>query len=139
MHDEKEYVGDLILIRGLPGAGKTSLAEVICKPGDEHLEVDTYFIGKYSHEYEFDPDSLAENQKKCLRDCEKAMLKVRPLIVVSNNFTQEWELAPYLHLAEKLQYRAFTVIVEQRHNGEPVHDVPEEVLERMYERFSVRL
>jgi len=139
MYEQTQYAGDLILLRGLPGSGKSTLAEVLCKHEGEHLEVDQYFIGKYSQDYEFDAERLADYQKQCLKDCEKAMLKGRPLVVVANNFTQEWELAPYIKLSEKLQYRVFSLIVEQRHESEPIHEVSEDVVERMYDRFSIRI
>jgi hypothetical protein len=54
-----------------------------------------------------------------------------PEIVVSNTFTQEWELADYYKLAEQYGYKVFSLIVENRHGGKDVHGVPEEKLVQM--------
>jgi hypothetical protein len=42
-------------------------------------------------------------------------LGLHETVVVSNTFTEEWEMAPYLKMAEELDYRVQTVITEKRH------------------------
>jgi plasmid replication initiation protein len=60
-------------------------------------------------------------------------------VIVSNTFTQEWEMKGYYELAEKYGYRVFSLIVENRHGGTNVHEVPEESLEKMRNRFEILL
>jgi hypothetical protein len=60
-------------------------------------------------------------------------------IVVSNTFTQEWEMKPYFELAETHGYRVFSIIIENRHGGVNEHNVPDEVLTKMRERFEIKL
>lgn len=60
-------------------------------------------------------------------------------IAVSNTFTQEWEMKPYFELAEKYGYMVFSTIVEKRHNNKNNHNVPEEKIEQMRNRFEVNL
>ena len=60
-------------------------------------------------------------------------------IVVSNTFTQEWEMKPYFEWAEDFGYKVFSIIVENRHGGENVHNVPQETLEKMKNRFEIKL
>ena len=60
-------------------------------------------------------------------------------IVVSNTFTQEWEMQSYYELAEKYGYRVHSLIVENRHGGVNEHGVPEDKLEIMKNRFEVKL
>jgi hypothetical protein len=60
-------------------------------------------------------------------------------IVVSNTFTQEWEMTPYFELAEKYGYRVHSLIVENRHGGVNEHGVPEDKLGLMKKRFEVKL
>jgi 50S ribosomal subunit-associated GTPase HflX len=60
-------------------------------------------------------------------------------IVVSNTFTQEWEMEEYHKLAEKYGYMVFSIIVENRHGGINEHNVPEEKLEQMKHRFQISL
>jgi plasmid replication initiation protein len=59
--------------------------------------------------------------------------------VVSNTFTQEWEMEAYYQLAAKYGYQVFSIIVENRHNGVNEHGVPEEKIEQMRNRFEIKL
>jgi hypothetical protein len=60
-------------------------------------------------------------------------------VVVSNTFTQEWEMETYYELAAKYGYRVCSLIVENRHGGVNEHGVPEDKLEQMKTRFEVKL
>ena len=63
----------------------------------------------------------------------------RSLIVVSNTFTQEWEMDAYYNLAKQYGYQVHSVVVENRHGGVNTHCVPEDKLEVMKNRFEVKL
>jgi hypothetical protein len=60
-------------------------------------------------------------------------------IIVANTSTTARELKPYYDLALKYGYQVFSVIVENRHEGKNIHNVPEETLQKMAERFSIKL
>jgi hypothetical protein len=60
-------------------------------------------------------------------------------IVVSNTFTQEWEMEPYYSLAKEYGYKVFSIIVENRHGGVNTHGVPEDKLQAMKDRFEIKL
>lgn len=60
-------------------------------------------------------------------------------IVVSNTFTMDWEMQPYFEMAKKYGYRVYSLIVENRHGGVNTHSVPEETIEKMKNRFEVKL
>ena len=60
-------------------------------------------------------------------------------IVVSNTSTQEWEMEPYIDMAEEKGYSVFSLIVENRHSGDNIHGVPSESIERMKNRFEIQL
>jgi hypothetical protein len=45
----------------------------------------------------------------------------------------------YFKLAEENRYKVFTIIVENRHGGVNQHGVPEDKLQMMKDRFSVKL
>lgn len=60
-------------------------------------------------------------------------------IFVANTFTQEWEMEDYFNLAEKYSYQVVSLIVENRHGGKNVHDVNDETLEKMRNRFQIKL
>jgi len=60
-------------------------------------------------------------------------------ICVANTFTTQREMKEYFQLAKQFGYRVFTVIVENRHGGTNVHDVPEQVLTKQKVRFDIKL
>jgi len=60
-------------------------------------------------------------------------------IVVSNTSTTEKEMEPYLKLAEKYDYKVVSLIVENRHGNKSVHNVPDETMEKMRNRFEIKL
>jgi Mor family transcriptional regulator len=62
-----------------------------------------------------------------------------PKIAVANTFTQEWEMESYFELAKKYNYTVFTIIIENRHNGKNVHNVPEDKIQQMKNRFNIKL
>lgn len=129
----------LYIVRGLPGSGKSTFAKSI---GGIHIEADQFFMenGKYN----FDVTKIKLAHKYCQNQTE-AWMKTDGIqvdntkIVVSNTFTQEWEMEPYFKMAEDFGYRVFTIIVENRHGGKNIHDVPEDKLEQMKNRFEVKL
>lgn len=124
---------ELILLRGLPGSGKSTFAKRIC---NQHVETDMFFTE--GGEYKFDASKLKQAHEWCQWKTENWM-KMRYHIVVSNTFTQEWEMEPYYKLAEQYGYRVHSIIMENRHNGVNEHDVPEDKLEQMKKRFEVKL
>jgi energy-coupling factor transporter ATP-binding protein EcfA2 len=124
----------LILLRGLPGSGKSTLAETI---GGEHVEADQYFM--VQGQYQFQPEKLKQAHEWCRNQVQDWMFLNVPLIVVSNTFTQEWEMEPYFQLGEKFGYRVSSVIVENRHFGQNSHGVPADKLDAMRKRFEIML
>jgi predicted kinase len=124
---------ELILLRGLPGSGKSTLAKLIC---NQHVEADMYFMLNGS--YEFDPSALGRAHKWC-QDRTEEWMKQGYNVVVSNTFTQEWEMDAYYWLAEQYGYRVHSLVVENRHMGVNQHGVPADKLEQMKNRFEIKL
>jgi predicted kinase len=124
---------ELILLRGLPGSGKSTLAKLIC---NQHVEADMYFMLNGS--YEFDPSALGRAHKWC-QDRTEEWMKQGYNVVVSNTFTQEWEMEAYYKLAEQYGYRVHSLVVENRHEGVNEHGVPADKLEQMKQRFEIKL
>jgi phenolic acid decarboxylase len=60
-------------------------------------------------------------------------------LIVSNTFTQEWEMEYYFNLAKELNYRVISLIVENRHGNQSIHDVPQDALNKMNNRFDIKL
>jgi predicted kinase len=124
----------LLIIRGLPGSGKSTRALSFVQSGamDVHLEADQFFTDSYGV-YRFDPTLVRDAHAWCQRETEKALGEGKS-VVVSNTFTQMWELQPYIEIAERSQC-GFGVI-ECTGNWANVHDVPSHQLERMRARWE---
>lgn len=128
----------LYLIRGIPGSGKSTFAKELV-PDFLVCEADKFFIK--DNEYQFNPSKLGEAHIWCQKIVETYMKdgELYPKIAVSNTFTTERELQPYFDLAEKYDYVVFSVIVENRHGNESVHNVSDETINKMINRFQIQL
>jgi predicted kinase len=126
----------LVLLRGLPGSGKSTAAKLFNKA--PHFEADMYFMDADGN-YQFDVAKIKDAHNWCRHSTMYAMKKGNPIVLVSNTFTQEWEMEAYYLLAEELGYMVVSMIVENRHGGKNVHGVPEDKLEIMKNRFEVKL
>ena len=129
----------LYIVRGLPGSGKSTFAKTL---GGTHFETDNFFM--VDGEYKFDGSKIKEAHNWCQNSVNSAMILnntagLNETIVVSNTFTQEWEMKPYFDMAETYGYKVFSIIVENRHGGINQHNVPEEVLSSMRNRFEIQL
>jgi len=99
----------LIIVRGPSGSGKTTLAmhlgaeygEVTAGDIMPVFEADTYFEGQNG--YKFDASQLGSAHRWCQLNAERSMFHGEDLIV-SNTSMTNWELNPYLQLAEKYGY-----------------------------------
>ncbi len=129
----------LILLRGLPGAGKTAFAQLISENNTyPFYSVDDYFTdetGKYKFEF-------SENYKayaQCLSHTEQAISSGVQKVIVHNTFTMDWELEPYFKIAKKYDCNLFVLTVEHYHDGTNTHEVTEEQLKKMAEKYQVKL
>ena len=128
----------LYLIRGLPGSGKSTFAKTLAASlGCGHYEADMIFM--VDGEYRFNADLLGHAHHWCRSKVEQDMSQGQPAIVVSNTFTTEKELKPYLALAEEFGYNVTSMIIEDRHFSGSIHDVPAETMQKMRDRFSIKL
>lgn len=129
----------LCLIRGLPGAGKSTFAKEFSERIEAYwFETDDWFVNQQG-EYVFRPDRLKEAHEECQVSTERVMQLTDDPIVVSNTFTTEKELKPYLDLAAKYDYQVVSLIVENRHGNKSEHNVPETTIQKMKDRFSIKL
>jgi predicted kinase len=127
----------LIILRGLPGAGKSTLAKYLTEKfigSSVFYEADQYFVK--DGVYQWDPNQIGNAHKHCQNMIQKSMELNIANVVVSNTFTKESELQVYYDLANKYNYRVFSLIIENRHSGMNIHNVPKDTLDKMYKNLS---
>jgi predicted kinase len=108
-------VNRLVLIRGLPGSGKSTIAKkMVAEQGFTHLEADMFFIDKASGEYNFDPKRLPEAHRWCQSEAFR-LLQEGKNVVVSNTFTQRWEFRPYQDMWPNVEVKVATGSYQNAH------------------------
>lgn len=118
----------LIIVRGLPGSGKSTKAKEF---GVFHVEADMYHME--DGVYKWEARHVKRAHAWCKRMVEEAV-RMHMDVVVSNTFTQKWEFKEYLELADRYQYDVEVLRCTADYGN--VHDVPQEALVRMRERFE---
>lgn len=128
----------MILIRGLPGSGKSTMAQKILAEMPEGtakwVEADFFFEDFVTGEYNFDPSKIVDAHEWC-QETAREGLEAGLLVVVSNTFTRLWEMENYFLMCRELGLPKPTVI-EATGNYKSVHNVPEKVIENMRQRWE---
>ena len=122
-----ERVSDLILIRGIPGSGKTTMAHVLAMVGYTHFEADMYFA--VDGVYCYDASRIRDAHIWCQRSTHEVLAK-GGRVVVSNTFTRLHEMEPYKAMTKNLR------IIEAQGRWDNVHGVPLEMLAKMVHRWE---
>jgi NEDD4-binding protein 2 len=139
----------LVLMRGVSGSGKSTVANKITGSKGVILSTDDLFMK--DGRYEFDPKRIGANHAINQSRAETAMRDGISPVVIDNTNTQGWEMKPYVTLADKYGYSV--EIVEPGHAQFPEVDfdeimrrqslrssenksLPAEVVKRMMDRFE---
>jgi dephospho-CoA kinase len=128
----------LIIVRGLPGAGKSTVAELLSDEFYPVISADDFFTLE-TGAYNFDVNKLHEAHAWCRDWVVKWMKENKEKIFVANTFTTESEVKSYYEIAREYDYNVISLIVENRHGGISIHNVPDDTLDKMKNRFSVKL
>ena len=129
----------LILVRGIPGSGKSTFAEMMARPKfDKILSADMFFEDADGN-YNWVGEKLRYAHAWCFDRVEECLKYNTPRVYVANVLNRERDVREYKELAEKYNYEFVSIIVENRNERLSVHDVPKENIVKMVNKFSVKL
>ena len=125
----------LILIRGVPGSGKTKIAMELMKLLGEdavHIESDHYFLNK-NGAYRYNKALFNDAHFWCQRNARES-LRHGWTVVVANPFIRVKDMQPYFDMAIELriQYR----VIEATGMYRNVHHIPDDVVSKMRQQFE---
>lgn len=129
----------LYLVRGCPGAGKSTFAQSLLdnRVVQRVYEADDYFLMK-DGEYRFDFTLLEQAHYQCKRSTWLALYEGMS-VAVSNTSCAEWEVETYATIAQDTEANFVSIILENRHDGKNIHGCPDAKVEQMKRKFSVKL
>lgn len=134
--------GTLVLVRGLPGSGKSHLAEELRSLTSAEMGVcsaDDFFYE--NGVYNFDPSKLAEAHLQCQSNT-FARYSIDDIAFVANTFTQRWEMQSYLVFVETFGLNLLVLnlfdagLSDEQLAQRNTHGVPMQAIAQMRARFE---
>ncbi|XP_053886011.1 NEDD4-binding protein 2 isoform X1 [Malaclemys terrapin pileata] len=144
MRKKTHLVGQvLVLLRGVPGSGKSFLARTLLEdnPSGIILSTDDYFYK--NGQYQYDANCLGEAHEWNRKQAKEAFEKRISPIIIDNTNIQAWEMKPYVALSQQYKYKVmfrepdtwwkFKPKELERRN---IHGVSKEKIKRMLDRYE---
>ena len=128
-------MGDVIILRGAPGAGKSSLArlfQLLNGPATAVVSADAYVFADGN---QWSPERLQEGHSRCWAQFILHLKNKVPVIIVDNTNQLVRDYERYWTFAEMQGYNVRHIVVENRHQGQNAHNCPPEVVERARRRI----
>lgn len=133
----------LVLVRGAPSSGKTTIARSILsgdqigigKTSKAYFESDFWF--QRTGAYQYDAAKVGEADGWCLQQCENVMKVNTNLIVIANDFILLWQLELYHKLAAQYGYTVQEIIVSGQFEKNK-RNLSEEQITRARRNFQYR-
>lgn len=123
----------LIIVRGLPGSGKSTYASDLAERNEfNHYEADMFFEDENGN-YNFQANKIRFAHQWCQGKVFSSLSSGKDT-VVSNTFCQMWEMKPYMDFC-KINGHTFSFVTCESEYGS-IHDVPEETYEKMKQRWQ---
>lgn len=135
----------LILVRGLPGSGKSSFVDFLQNqhcgaPGSSFREIctDTYMTDE-NGVYYYDTFKARDAMRWCHHELDDEILRETQVIVIHNTMTEHKEFSGFEKRGKKGGYRVIVLIMENRHGGKSVHNVQNSTWDAMHSRMVIQL
>ena len=136
----------LIIMRGLPGSGKSTRARELQEKGVIH-STDTYFTHPSTGEYKFDFEKAKDYHQNNLEAAIESMQARISPVIIDNTNVQRWEFQKYLDAADEFGYDvkietldptnySEDFIKELAERQKKTHNVPEQVIIDMLKRWE---
>ncbi|XP_037983545.1 uncharacterized protein LOC119697190 isoform X2 [Motacilla alba alba] len=95
----------LLILRGLPGSGKSTLSRVLLGQSCDGivLSTDDYFRQQYG--YTYNAAQLGDAHEWNRKRAKQAMEQGKSPVIIDNTNTQAWEMKPYVEVALEKGYR----------------------------------
>lgn len=139
----------LYIMRGLPGSGKSTMAQAIAKAETlagksvKIASADFYHYDE-TRNYNFKVENLAAAHEQCRKTCEDAMRHGTDIVILDNTNIKKMDYQIYLYLAEQYKYTVQFVVPETQWAFDPegcwrrnIHGVPLERIQMMSEKYEV--
>ena len=129
---------ELILLRGLPGSGKSTTASVLAENKYPIYSADMFFEIDFGTN-KFDQSKMEYASNWCKSRVKSDMEAGIEKIFVADMFVDETEIQSYYSMAEVNGYRVHSLIVENRHGGLNVHGISQKSVEDMRNNFQIKI
>lgn len=131
-------MAQMILVRGLPGSGKTTFARALAQTVTPSVIIaaDDYFTSE-DGDYNWDPNRLKQAHTACQERARSAFESGRT-VIVHNTFTTRKEMEPYVKIAQG-DVEVYSIfdggLSDEQLAERNVHGVPVESIKRMRDRW----
>lgn len=130
----------MIILRGLSGSGKSTVARALASTGAIVCSADDYFMR--GDDYRFNPRDLPKAHADCVARVHRALIKGLS-VIVDNTHTRHWEYSGYVRMAREAGYTVDIVVVGGRSPSDVLeyanrntHGVPFYVIQCQADRWE---
>lgn len=123
---------ELVIIRGLPGAGKSTYAKTHY-PDHVLMEADQYFMK--NGVYNYNPNLIHNAHEHCFYETISSLSAGKD-VVVANTFVINSHISRYTRLIAEMKPSVDIRIVELEPRFTSIHNVPKDTIEKMARRWQ---